>query len=114
MSHDDPQRGTGRTLAMVKALPETGAIIVVHSAVLSVYLARMIADVRGEDVFRRMRIVVIRHHGDCRKLEFLGAALPVVFDHAWDEADIAPATWVYAYELADRQNARVAQIAGRQ
>lgn len=75
-------RRSGRTLAMVRALPETGSVVVVHTPPLRDYVKQMIRDIRGADVARRTNVVVCRQRIDA--YEFLtGHRIPVIFDHAY-------------------------------
>ena len=76
-------RGEGRTRAMVEALPETGAFVVVHNAVLRRYVMTMIRQMRGAETASRCRVVAVSNHGDLAQL--VGASRPIVIDHAVED-----------------------------
>ena len=94
-------RGTGKTLAMVKALPEEGAVVIVHSAVMRDYVLRMIHDVRGDAVRKACKIVVIQRHADLGYLECLRRETFV--DHAFYETCLD-------FHLGDKLKVLVDQI----
>lgn len=72
-------------MAMVKELPENGAVVVVHSPPMRDYVVRMIRDVRGEKVAKATRVLVIGHRIDVQRL--YGLRVPTFVDHAfwWTE-----------------------------
>lgn len=76
MTEEDPQRGTGRTKAMVKSLPDAPCIVVVHSHGFIWYVKRMIADLRGPDVLAKVRFVSLSNVNALR-----GLRLPIFVDH---------------------------------
>jgi hypothetical protein len=71
----------GRTKAMVMALPEGGAFVVVHSAVMARYVERMIYDLRGRDFFKRCHVHPVHGHGSLSRL--YGLRIPIFVDHAF-------------------------------
>lgn len=76
-------RGDGQTKAMVMALPADGAVVVVHNASIRRYVLQMVADVRGQEVARRCKVIVIECGKDLHQL--CGLRVPVHVDHAfWD------------------------------
>lgn len=68
----------GRTMAMVKALPASGAVVVVHSGVMRDYVRRMIYNVRGREVFDRCAVVILGR--SCAGLR--SERRPIFADHA--------------------------------
>lgn len=77
------ERGTGRTKAMVEALPES-ALVIVHTYVMRRYVERMTRDLRGIEFASRTRVVVIQNRCDA-DLVLLSMRGPVRFDHAWEQ-----------------------------
>jgi hypothetical protein len=75
------ERGTGLTKAMVERLPNDGGHIITHSRHHQLYVTRMIADLRGEEVARRTRVYVIRFRGD--EIMLSGMSGHIEIDHAW-------------------------------
>lgn len=61
-------RRSGKTLAMVRSIPDEGATVVVHSSDVMNYVRRMIGDVRGEEVLKRCRIVVMERPEDVDRI----------------------------------------------
>lgn len=77
------ERGTGRTKAMVEAMPPEGGTIIVHNGVVRDYVNRMIRDLRGEPFARTVRVAVVRNYSDCYRLD--GLCCHVEVDHAvWE------------------------------
>lgn len=76
-------RGEGLTKAMVQALPERGAFVVVHSVSMRAYVRSMVRSVRGDAVANRCRIVVVNQ--PCHLNELMGASLPIRVDHAVED-----------------------------
>ena len=74
-------RGTGRTKAMVMALPEGGACVITHGAEVRRYIERMIYDLRGRDFLRSCKVCVIYGHSDLGRLQ--GLLMPTFIDHAF-------------------------------
>lgn len=72
----------GRTTAMINALPDDGAIIVVPSESVWREVSRMIFELRGPDFEGLCRVVIVRDRGDLYKLE--GARQRIFFDHTFD------------------------------
>lgn len=92
-----PLRGTGRTKAMVEALPATGATVIVHGCSLRDYVRHMIRDLRGADVEDACKVVVVRKLYDAMKA-MQGRPGPFVVDHAfWDYVDARTACWTREY-----------------
>jgi hypothetical protein len=76
-------RGTGKTKAMVMALPEEGACVVVHAAPMVRYVERMIYDLRGKVMLRRCKVWRVERQGDADRLQ--GLRMRTFVDHAfWD------------------------------
>ena len=75
-------RGTGQTLAMVKLLPATGSVVVVHSSGLREYVKQMIHDVRGMDVLKATTVVIC-NRSDLAHNYLTGRCVPVIIDHAF-------------------------------
>lgn len=71
----------GKTKAMVLALPEGGAFVVVHSAVMARYVERMIFDLRGRDFFKLCHVHAI--HGQMCTNRLRGLRIPIFVDHAF-------------------------------
>jgi predicted LPLAT superfamily acyltransferase len=76
-----PEQPPGFTLAMVQALPATGAAVVVHNANMRDYLERMIEATRGAAVRQATRILVINSTYDADRLR--GWRGTIHIDHAW-------------------------------
>lgn len=96
-------RGEGRTKAMVQALPETGAFVVVHSVSMRAYVRSMVQSIRGDAVASRCRIVVVNR--TCHLNELMGASLPIRIDHAVEEC--LPFSLVgQIHAICDASNAR--------
>lgn len=93
-------RGTGRTLAMVKELPDGGAIVIVHNAVMRRYIERMVSDVRGPAVASVVKVRVVEHRSQADDL-LRGARTRVSFDHAWFE-HVRYDVLRYTMDMADR------------
>lgn len=95
-------RGEGLTKAMVQALPEMGAFVVVHSVGMRAYVRSMVRSIRGEALASRCRIVVVNK--PCHLNELLGASLPIRVDHAVE--DCLPFTLVGQIQsICDASNA---------
>lgn len=74
----DNERGTGRTLEMVKSLPPDGrCIVVVHRADFAWYVRDMIANVHNIDCAKKVKIVSLAHAA--RYLR--GISIPIFMDH---------------------------------
>lgn len=76
-------RGEGLTKAMVHALPESGAFVVVHSVSMRAYVRSMVRSVRGDAVANRCRIIVVNR--PCHLNDLMGASLPIRVDHAVED-----------------------------
>ncbi|UXT48849.1 hypothetical protein FY136_06175 [Agrobacterium tumefaciens] len=76
-------RGTGETKAMVMALPDEGACVLVHNASMVRYVERMILDLRGSDVMKRCRVICVQRHCDADRLQ--GLRMRTFVDHAFWE-----------------------------
>lgn len=77
------ERGTGRTKAMVEAMPPEGGTIIVHNAVVRDYVNRMVRDLRGQPFARTVRVSVVQNYSDCYRLQ--GLSCHVAVDHAvWE------------------------------
>ncbi|TPL40679.1 hypothetical protein [Mesorhizobium sp. B2-4-6] len=98
-------RGSGLTKAMVEALPTESSTVVVHNSAMRSYVEAMIRDVRGTEMWRRTKVVVIARQGDVQQL--YGLRDHIAFDHAFDDS-VHPAVSAEAHRLATR----AASIAG--
>lgn len=76
-------RGTGETKAMVMALPDEGACVLVHNGSMVRYVERMIIDLRGSDMMKRCRVMPMRSHSDTQRL--YGLKMRTFVDHAFWE-----------------------------
>lgn len=76
-------RGTGLTKAMVEAIPDEGAILIVHSHHMRRYVDRMINDLLGSNIRKLCKVVVIEHASDLRQLRGLSGYVDI--DHAVEE-----------------------------
>lgn len=74
-------RGTGKTKAMVMALPADGACVVVHNAAMVRYVERMICDLRGKDMMKRCKVWRVESQGDADRLQ--GLRMRTFVDHAF-------------------------------
>lgn len=105
----DTGRRSGRTLAMVKALPETGCVVVVPTAAMRDYVRRMVFDVRGGNVLKRTTIKILTRPEDVHTL--YGRDEPIHVDHAWYDFalcrdHVQPGTMEALHYLIDRQKTR--------
>lgn len=73
--------GTGKTKAMVMALPTDGACVVVHNQPMVQYVERMIYDLRGKDLMKRCKVLRIESQGDADRLH--GLRMRTFVDHAF-------------------------------
>lgn len=80
-------RGTGLTKAMVEALPEDGGVIIVHTPEMRRYVDQMIRDLRGIDVGKKCKVIVVNNSGDLDQIRGLAGYIDV--DHAV-EASVHP------------------------
>jgi hypothetical protein len=76
-------RGTGETKAMVMALPDEGACIVVHTVTMARYVERMIYDLRGKDMMKRCKVISVSSQRDADRLQ--GLRMRTFVDHAFWE-----------------------------
>lgn len=76
-------RGTGKTKAMVMALPADGACVVVHNQSMVRYVERMIYDLRGEDMMKRCKVWRMEIQRDADRLQ--GLRMRTFVDHAFWE-----------------------------
>jgi hypothetical protein len=74
-------RGTGATKAMVMAIPDEGAGVVVHSAAMARYVERMIYDLRGKDMMKRCKVISVSSQRDADRLQ--GLRMRTFVDHAF-------------------------------
>jgi|GEM_PF-5993963 len=74
-------RGTGKTKAMVMALPDEGACVVAHNAAMVRYVDQMIYDLRGKDLMKRCKVLRIERQGDADRLQ--GLRMRTFVDHAF-------------------------------
>lgn len=93
----------GRTTAMINALPDDGAIVVVPRETVCREVSRMIFDLRGPDFEQLCKVIVVRERHDTDRLH--GARLPIVFDHTFDTFARAEVR-EYVRALARASNAR--------
>lgn len=76
-------RGAGATKAMVMALPDDGACVVVHNAAMVRYVERMIYDLRGRDMMKRCKVWRMESQRDADRLQ--GLRMRTFVDHAFWE-----------------------------
>lgn len=76
--------GTGKTKAMVEALPEGGSVVIVHNGQTADYVRRMIVDLRGRHVMLNTRVRTVASC-DAAVGALLGVREPVFVDHAFQE-----------------------------
>lgn len=74
-------RGTGKTKAMVMALPDEGACVVVHNASMVRYVEHMICDLRGIDLMKRCKVISVSRQHDADRLQ--GLRMRTFVDHAF-------------------------------
>lgn len=74
-------RGTGKTKAMVMALPDEGACVVVHNASMVRYVEHMINDLRGKDLMNRCKVISVARQHDADRLQ--GLRMRTFVDHAF-------------------------------
>lgn len=79
---DEAARPAGRTMAMVRSLPDSGACVIVHNGNMRRYIERMMRDLRGIDFLKRCLVLVIYGHHDLYRLH--GLRLPTFIDHAFE------------------------------
>jgi len=72
---------SGRTTAMIRALPDAGAIIVVPSKTSVQPISDMILELRGPDFDKRCDVVAVTDHDTAQQL--LGAKRWIAFDHTF-------------------------------
>lgn len=78
----DADRQTGKTLELVKALPKSGAVVIVHSAGLRRYVERLVEDIHGTETAQAVSVRVVANR--CDALEAIqGRAVPVRIDGMW-------------------------------
>lgn len=82
MIERESSRKSGRTMEMVKQLPETGSVVIVHSEALRAYVRKMIADIRGREVATRT-VVAICCTIDLARTQLTGRRMLVFIDHAF-------------------------------
>jgi DNA transposition AAA+ family ATPase len=73
-------RPQGKTKAMVERIPVAGSVVIVHTAPMKRYVEQMIGDLRGADVLKRCKIIVVEHNRDVQRL--YGLRTHVSVDHA--------------------------------
>ncbi|MDR5008289.1 hypothetical protein RGK87_04615 [Agrobacterium fabacearum] len=76
-------RGAGKTKAMVMALPDNGACVVVHTAPMVRYVEQMIYDLRGKDIMKRCKVMSVSRQHDADRLQ--GLRMRTFVDHAFWE-----------------------------
>lgn len=76
-------RGTGLTKAMVEALPNDGGVLVVHTTAMRHYVEQMVRDLRGIEIRKRCKVIVINRHVDLQKIEGLCGYIDI--DHAVED-----------------------------
>lgn len=77
-------RQTGKTKAMVEALPEGGSIVIVHNGAMADYVRRMIEDLRGGRIALVTKVRTVATY-DAAMGALTGVRLPVFLDHAFEE-----------------------------
>jgi len=98
-------RRSGKTMAMVKALPASGSVVVVHTRPMRTYLQQMLRDVRGPAVAGLTRVVVVNSCA-AAEAELAGARMPIRIDHAVREGGVHWDVFVHAERLALASNLR--------
>lgn len=73
--------GSGKTAAMVKALPPTGAIVVVPNPGVQRAIERAIAALHGPVTLARTHIEIVKAREDLHVIRTM--RLPVVVDNSW-------------------------------
>jgi hypothetical protein len=74
-------RGTGKTKAMVMALPDEGACVVVHNQPMVRYVERMIYDLRGKGLMKRCKVFLVDSQHGADRLQ--GLSMRTFVDHAF-------------------------------
>lgn len=77
-------RRTGRTKAMVEALPASGAVVVVHNRTMREYVEQMIDDLRGRAVREVIDVCVVNNFESAQGA-LMGRRVPILLDHAFEE-----------------------------
>ncbi|WP_146618675.1 hypothetical protein [Rhodoplanes elegans] len=67
---------------MIKALPATGSVVVVHNSGLREYVKQMIHDVRGADVLKATTVIIC-NRSDLARGYLTGRRVPVIVDHVF-------------------------------
>ncbi|SDA12961.1 hypothetical protein SAMN02799622_00865 [Methylobacterium sp. UNC378MF] len=73
-----------RTARMVQALPDDGAVVIVHSPGAVILIREAIRELRGTEVAAQTRVVAAPTMADERRVT-AGLSLPVFRDHFVDE-----------------------------
>ncbi|MCJ2102434.1 hypothetical protein [Methylobacterium sp. E-046] len=73
-----------RTVRMVQALPNDGAVVIVHSPGAVILIREAIRELRGSEVAAQTRVVAAPTVADERRVS-AGISLPVFRDHFVDE-----------------------------
>lgn len=82
-------RRTGRTLGMVRDLPDDGAIVIVPNDALRRYVEAMIASVRGPEFLQKCRVRAVCSVADAYRC-LVGQRRHIAIDHAFEQfADLA-------------------------
>jgi len=90
-------RRSGKTLAMVEQLPDSGAIVIVHTKAMQEYLQQMIRDVRGAEVADASRVVIVTDRQSAER-QLTGRSVPIYRDHAFNAwAPLALGAFVRRY-----------------
>lgn len=74
-------QGAGKTLALIRALPLTGAIVVVPNPGVQRAVERAITHQHGAVVLARTHIEIVRERGDLHVIRTM--RLPVLVDPSW-------------------------------
>ena len=91
------------TVELVQRLPASGAVVVANSDARRRCIEQVIRDVRGHEVARASRVVVISTPREAT-WKLAGLSSPITFDHDW-RAHVSPETAEHATALAHACNA---------
>lgn len=91
-------RGTGKTLAMVKAL-QPNSIIIIHHPQMSFYLRDMIINVRGAEFFKTIEIKALNERTIMELRGFPGSIVCDHWVHERAKSDLSRSEFEALYEL---------------
>ena len=88
-----PVRKAGKTMSMVRDLPAPGSVVFVPDYGMRDYVESMIMGLRGNDVLRNTRVLMVNNIKVARAIRLAGS--PLFTDHRYFErADAELATYV--------------------